>query len=471
MSPVRNALVVVSAAALFAGCSADREPPAAVTVPRMNTTTTAPDGTIAPPPPDVEPLEPSWVLQIGGEGDEELVALTSIAAELVAVGSVAEPGAAPDAFVARASTGGELLSSGPSGTEATDRATAVASNETDLLVCGVTDGEFGGPSGGATDVWCAPLTDGTELDAVRQLGGPDNERITGLAMDRGLDLAYASGSASAPLPGAERNSDAALGGEDALALQIGLGGLPEWARQFGTNGEDSANGVTMSENGDGVFVGATDGSLDGPSFGGRDAWISRFDRSGTQRWTTQVGSEGNEVFADVTPLGEARRGTERYVAVGATDGDFGAGLTAPSGGLDVAVASFGPAGDLQWATRFGTETDDVATAVVVDGDTLYVTGTTGGELGELAEDLGPGGGTDGFLAAVDSNSGDVLWVLRFGSDDDDVVNAAAVTRDGLLVVAGTTSGSIGDNESGGGTDGFLIAFPLDATAGTAARQV
>jgi hypothetical protein len=428
----------------------------------MNTTTTAPDGTIAPAPPEVEPLELAWVLQVGGPDDETLDAVTSLGADLVAVGSATGPAGTSDAYIVAATTDGELAATTSDGTESDDTATAVATDQAVVVTCGATDGEFGGPTGGDTDVWCAELTDEWELGEIRQLGGPGREQISGLTMADGLPHAYASGSAGV----------APTGDDDALALQLRPDGTPEWARQFGTVAADSATSVTMSEDGDGVVVGTTDGSLEGPSFGGRDAWISRFDRSGNQRWTTQIGSPGTDRFDAVAPLGEARRGTEQYVAAGATDGDLDAeGPSAPTGGLDVAVASFGAAGDLEWVTQFGSEADDRATAVAVDGTTAYIAGSTAGEVGDLLDELGPGGGTDGFLAAVDAPTGEVLWVSRFGSEGEDLVTAATVTADGLLVLAGTTTGEIGDAESGGGTDGFLVAFALSASAGSAARDV
>ncbi len=459
MNPARRLLAVLLASSLVAGCSFDREEPATVTVPRMNTTTTTPD-TIAPPPPEVEPLEPAWWLQVGGPADESFAALSSIGAELVAVGSITDT--ATDAYVVAATTSGELISTEQDGTEADDRATAVATDGATVLTCGTTDGEFGGPMGGDTDIWCAPLTDEWQIGEVRQLGGPGREQLSGLTMAEGITHGYGSGTAGVAAPG-----DA-----DALALQLDADGSPQWARQFGTLDVDTSTAVTMSEDGDGVFVGTTEGPLEGSSFGGQDAWISRFDRSGSQRWTTQIGSEGSDGFNAVVPLGEARRGTEQYVAVGSTDGDLDAeGPSAPTGGLDVAIASFGPAGDLEWVNQFGSEEDDRAAAVAVDGTTVYVAGSTAGDVGDLLDELGPGGGTDGFLAAVDAISGEVLWVSRFGSEGDDLVTAATTTADGLLVLAGTTTGSIGDAESGGGSDGFLIAFPLDASAGSAARDV
>jgi hypothetical protein len=47
----------------------------------------------------------------------------------------------------------------------------------------------------------------------------------------------------------------------------------------------------------------------------------------------------------------------------------------------------------------------------------------------------------------------------------------AVTEDGLLVASGVTTGQMGGEPAGGGTDGFVIAFPLAAAGGGAASSV
>jgi hypothetical protein len=259
-----------------------------------------------------------------------------------------------------------------------------------------------------------------------------------------------------------------------VAIQLGADGRPAWARQFGTTADDAALGVALSPDDDGILVGYTDGDLGRSSQGGRDGWISRFDPAGRQRWVTQIGSRGTDVLAAVTTAGSARRGTERFVAVGWSDGGLGGATAQPEDGVtppQALVAAFGPNGALEWITPLGSGREARATAVASDGDVLYVAGTTLGELGELALEAGPGGAADGFLAAVDAATGDVRWITRFGSGGEEEVTGMTLTEDGLMVLSGTTTGKMAGTEPGGGIDGFLIAFPLPSSGGGAASSV
>ena len=342
-----------------------------------------------------------------------------------------------------------------------------------MVACGVTDGAFGVATAGGQDAWCAPTDDTGALGEVQQLGGPDAERITGVALAAEEPTGYASGMLSGRLPSAEDPSGGGLGAGDALALQTDDTGRPLWARQFGTRFEDGALGVTATADGDGVFVGYTDGDLEGASNGGRDAWISRFDTTGKQRWVTQIGSGGSDTFTCVTTTGEARRGTEQFIAGGTTDGDLdGAGPGVAVGGSDAVVGSFGTDGTLLWTAQFGSSATESVTGIVADGATVYVTGTTDGGFGTLLEeDGGPGGATDIFLAAIDAPSGEVLWSSRFGTEADDSSHGITTTEDGLLVIAGSTLGQFADTPPNGGVDGILVAFPLASAGGGAASSV
>jgi outer membrane protein assembly factor BamB len=255
-------------------------------------------------------------------------------------------------------------------------------------------------------------------------------------------------------------------------MQVDASGRPVWARQFGTGLADSALAATGNPDGDGIAGGWTDGDLEGPSKGGRDSWMSRFDPSGNQRWITQLGSSGTDSIVAVTATGEASQGTELFLGAGVTDADIDAEGPAINAGLnDAFVAAVGTDGSLEWISQFGSSFEETVGGVAADGATVYVVGSTGGELGDLLEDGGPGGARDGYLAALDAATGTVLWVSRFGSAADETMTGLAVTEDGLLVASGTTTGQMGEEPAGGGSDGFVIAFPLSALGGGAASSV
>jgi len=149
------------------------------------------------------------------------------------------------------------------------------------------------------------------------------------------------------------------------------------------------------------------------------------------------------------------------------------------------ITSFASDGTIRWATQLGSEFEDVATAVTADGDNIYVAGTTrsglntaGGAgapgligLGDLNEEIGPGGGTDTFLASLDAETGEVRWVTRMGSAADEITTGLSTTEGGLLVLSGTTTGQVASTPPAGGTDGFLLAFQLPKSGGAAASSV
>jgi hypothetical protein len=479
-------MLLVFATAL-AACAPGDDSVAEVTLPELDTTTTTLPDLLAPSGREDqadEPPAPAWTVQVGGPGDDRLFAVEALDDAVVAVGSTTgrlEPGTpdAPgggDVLVTEVDTEGELRWTRSSGSEGRDAGLGVAASAEGVLACGATTGMLGSLLGGSTDLWCGVLglPGGPLLPDVSQTGAAEEEELSGVAASPAQEPAYAAGRVSGFLPGAEDASGRGLGAGDAVAIRLGADGRPAWARQFGTTADDAALGVALSPDDDGIFVGYTDGDLGRSSEGGRDGWISRFDPAGRQRWVTQIGSPGTDVLAAVTTAGSARRGTERFVAVGWSDGGLG-GAPAPSEDrvtpTQALIGSFGPNGALEWITSLGSGSEARATAVASDGAVLYVAGTTTGELGELAPETGTGGGADGFLAAVDAATGDVRWITRFGSDGEEEVTGMALTEDGLLVLSGTTTGQMAATEPGGGIDGFLIAFPLPSSGGGAASSV
>jgi len=196
--------------------------------------------------------------------------------------------------------------------------------------------------------------------------------------------------------------------------------------------------------------------------------MARFDRTGNQRWSIQLGTSGEDRLTAAAVSGQARRGDERFLAAGSTTGKLG---DTANGGDDAVALALGSDGRRQWTTQWGSTGNDRATAMVADGGTLFIAGSSDGPLGTLRTDLGPGGARDGFITAIDTATGKIQWTSRFGSAGNDEVSSLAVTEDGLLVVGGATSGQLTGAKSAGGIDGFLVAFELPGGGGGAASSV
>lgn len=497
----------VTATACSSNESADTTTTTAPTTPRPSTTTT-PDGAPSGATGD-QPLPVAWVTQIGGAGADTVNAAAGRNDTVVGVGSTQgmPPNAPTDPSVTRslvavldASTGA-VTSTGEQGAGGSTTARGVASAATTgrTIMCGSTDAATAALGPGNEDGFCAPINPDGAAGTVARSGGDARDGLAGVAITADGSRAYAVGGTDSLFPGAKDPTGGFLGAGDALVLSLDQNGAPGWARQFGTAGSDRAEGVTTSDDGDAIVTGTTDGATDSGSRGGSDGWISRMDPYGNQRWLTQFGSTTDDRALAVGAGGDPRRGTETFVAAGATSGTVqGAapGVT-NAGGDDVMAAAFNASGKQVWASQFGSTGTDAGAGVVLDGSTVYVAGTadapiTGSRRIPLTptppDGAGPSStttttstappttvagatGRDGFLAALDATTGEVRWVATFGSSGEESVTGLTRTETGLLVLSGTTTGQLGATPPAGGTDGFLLAFRLPSAGGGAADIV
>lgn len=463
------------------------------------TTTTSPPASTVPTMPEQEPAEPEeppepdWIVQIGGPANDALYGVTSRDDEVVSTGYTegALEGAnsgARDVLVALVGTDGEVRELTQAGGPASESASGVASSSESTVACGSTASDLGAPNGGAEDAWCASIGASGALTTAHQQGGTQSDVLVGVALEPEGTFGYAGGYTLGLFPGASDTSGGRLGAGDALMWQITPDGTPLWIRQFGTETIDRGQGVATTYNGDGLIVGYTQGSLDGPSNGGTDGFIARFDHTGIPRFVRQFGTPGADMAKAVATGGQPTRGTETYVTVGSTDGAMapalGAELTDPAdapradggapaasnaGATDAMVVAVDPGGETRWTTQLGSKAAEGAAAVGIDGTTVLVGGTTAGTLDTTGAPNA--GGRDGFLAAIDLLTGELRWITQFGSEGHEDVHGLTITEDGLVIVSGQTTGALDEAPNAGGSDGFLIAFPLPSTGGSVASAL
>ena len=138
--------------------------------------------------------------------------------------------------------------------------------------------------------------------------------------------------------------------------------------------------------------------------------------------------------------------------------------SAPGGGADAFVTKISSTGTLAWSTYLGGAGDDVGLGIAVDGaGKVYVTGsTTGGIPG--AVQLGAGGGTDAFTAALSADGKSLIYAVDFGGPGEESGNGIAVDPAGNAYVTGhTTSANFptlgaAQPANGGSDDAFVVKF-------------
>lgn len=105
-----------------------------------------------------------------------------------------------------------------------------------------------------------------------------------------------------------------------------------------------------------------------------------------------------------------------------------------TGKTDLFVAKISPTGDLLWVRRTGSQEDDTLGDMKIFNNALYLCGSTGGDLGHRIN-----GSSDAFVTKINLN-GDWAWrqPFQFGSAGEDACHALTVGK--AVYVAGSTSG-------------------------------
>jgi len=353
-------------------------------------------------------------------------------------GSLGGPNAGwGDAFMAKYDASGTQLWVRQFGTSTDESGSGVAVDGAgNAYITGLTYGSLGGPNAGDYDVFLAKYdTSGTQL-WVRQFGTSTNDQGWALAVD-GAGNAYITGNTLGSLGGP------IAGGYDVFLAKYDASGTQLWTRQFGTSTSDQGYGVAVDGAGNAFVTGWTAGSLGGPNAGGWDVFLAKYDTSGTQLWTRQIGTSTNE-----SGYGVAVDGAGNAYIAGFTYGSLGGPI---AGGSDVFLAKYDASGTQVWVRQFGTSAIDSGHGVAVDGaGNAYVTGETKGSIG------GPYGGLeDAFLAKYDA-SGTQLWVRQLESRRD-WGTGVAVDGAGNAYITGNTTGNFGGS-SAGGFDVFLAKY-------------
>ena len=238
----------------------------------------------------------------------------------------------------------------------------------------------------------------------------------------------------------------------ALAVLTLLGGLAVpamgqdklWMTQFGTSATDSARALATDGAGGVMVAGFTEGNLGGRHAGYYDAFIARYDADGAQLWIRQFGTNLEDVVSALAP-----DGTGGVMVAGYTEGILGG---ANAGRFDAFVARYDADGTQLWIRQFGTGSSDAAWALAPDGvGGVMVAGSTDGSLGGANA-----GRLDAFVARYDAD-GTQLWVRQFGTDRRDFAFALATDGAGGVMVAGLTQGNLGGAKAGS-ADAFIARY-------------
>jgi hypothetical protein len=288
---------------------------------------------------------------------------------------------------------------------------------------------------------CAGASDAETLDWIRQLGTSGSDASYGVSAD-GLGNIYTSGHTGGSLEGTS------AGGQDAFVSKYNSSGTLQWTRQFGTTNSEGSYAVSADGLGNVYISGHTDGSLVGTSAGLEDAFVSKYDDDGNLQWTRQLGTSNSD-----GSYGVSADGLGSVYISGFTAGSL---YGTNAGFYDAFVSKYDEHGNLQWIRQLGTSVGyDYSFGVSADGlGNAYISGVTPGSL----EGTSAGNG-DAYVSKYDAD-GNLQWIRQLGTSGTD--EGRAVSADGLgnVYISGDTSGSLDGTNAGSG-DAFVSKYDAD----------
>jgi len=163
----------------------------------------------------------------------------------------------------------------------------------------------------------------------------------------------------------------------------------------------------------------------------QDVYLTKYDSAGNVVWTRMLGSAGS-----ASGYGLALDPTGGVVVAGSTTAQLST-TSVSDGNTDSFVARYDATGGQTWVKQIQTLSDNQAASVSVDASgNIYIGGQVKGLIGSGQTN---GGGSDAYIAKLDSK-GNIVTESQYGGSGNDSAAATAVTDDGGLVVASVVNG-------------------------------
>jgi len=312
-----------------------------------------------------------------------------------------------------------------------------------------------------------------EFNWAKRFGGSENENVNCMAMDAngsfylggtftGTTLTFGSTTLT--------NSGGTYGGGPAFDFYIAKFdsyGTPIWAKKGGSiNAIEKLSAIAtdgINSYITGLYNAAmTIGSTNLTNSGGYDAFVIKYDGTGTPLWAQKIGGSGNEMGNGIKVDGS---GNSYVIGTFTSNSIFSSPNTLSHGGTggDVFVVKYNSSGSITWTRKIGGTKDDNGNAITIDasGNSYVIGDFSSTPLTIGSTTLTNSGSNDVFVAKLDA-SGNPVWSVKGGGTGIDSGTDIEIDASGNVYVTGFfasstfTMGSYSVNNSG--TAGSLDIF-------------
>jgi hypothetical protein len=269
------------------------------------------------------------------------------------------------------------------------------------------------------------------------------------------------------------------GTRDAVIAAFDSSGAKLWAHEFGGANIEMCSAVAVDDKGDVYAAGRYNGAMDLglgalPNPGGLTVvnwlWVAKFNGA-TGATMAATHFEGHNLtthanFGNHTPQGIAVDAAGNVAVVGSFTGnmEFGATTLVTAGGTDAFIAKLDSALAPKWAVRLGGPGADIANGVQFTwaGDPVVVGSHVGTSTGAAAL-TAPGTVSNGFVLKLSAATGETQFAETYGDGEDQSALRVAI-RGSTFSFVGKSTGLL---DFGGGVtatndtaQGFLVLGAL-----------
>ena len=316
------------------------------------------------------------------------------------------------------------------------------------------------------------------------------QTISGSSIDIGLGIAVDSSgnvfvtgqyNSTSIVPLGNTLNLPASSGEDGFIVKYDTSGLAQWYQTIPGTENDNGYGIAVDSSGNVYVTGKYSSTsivplgntLNLPASNGLDAFIVKYDTSGTAQWAQTIGGSSSDIATGIAVDSSGNVFVTGYYS--SANISLGNSLSLPASSVyDGFIVKYDTSGLAQWAQTISGTASDIANGISVDsGGNVYVTGgyssTSIVPLGNNLN-LPASNGGDGFIVKYDT-SGLAQWYKTITGTGSDYGNGIAVDSGGNVYVTGGYSSTsivpLGNSlnlPASSGEDAFVIKYSNFPTA-------